>query len=455
MKKKTKNKKLTLTGQGRKPRRPLGSGSRPQASGKKDFKKIKTNSGAAILFSIISFLFISLAIISGLVSPSVREFRNANISFNSKKAYFLAESGSEDAIYRIFNNMTIGNSEILTLDSVSVTTTITTPFGDTKEISSIGDISNYQRKISIKLKTGEGTVFKYGTQAGMGGFLFHNNSSVQGNLYSNGNIIGSNGAYITGDAFVAGSSGLISNMRVGYGGNGDANAHTINNSTITGNIYCQNGSGNNKPCDTSQLDPIAQDLPISNESITKWKDDATLGGTINGDVVISIPTSIGPKKIIGNLTINSTFTLTGTIYVTGNVIISDTVKLDPSYEATSGIIISDSYININNGVVFQDSGTFGSYILLLSDSICDISISSSPCFGNNAITVSNNSDLSIINAQKGTVYFSNNASVKEAVGNKIELKNNTSISYGSGLINVNFTSGPSGSWVIDSWGESL
>ncbi|MDO8656770.1 MAG: hypothetical protein Q7K45_06035, partial [Nanoarchaeota archaeon] len=93
-------------------------------------------------------------------------------------------------------------------------------------------------------------------------------------------------------------------------------------------------------------------------------------------------------------------------------------------------------------------------ILLLSESICDDSMSGSPCNGTNAIEVSNNSSISIVNAQKGTVYFSNNASVKEAVGNKIELKNNVGISYGSGLINVNFTSGPSGSWVIDSWAES-
>ncbi len=158
---------------------------------------------------------------------------------------------------------------------------------------------------------------------------------------------------------------------------------------------------------------------------------------------------------MGNLTINSTLTMAGTIYVTGNITfgIGGVLKLDSSYGATSGIIISDGYITISNNTLFQDSGTAGSFILLLSNSTCDASVTGSPCFSNNAIDVSNNSNISIVNAQKGTVYFSNNATVKESVGNKIELKNNVGISYGSGIINIGFTSGPSGSWLINDWKE--
>lgn len=415
--------------------------------------KINSQSGAAMLISVVFFLFLSLSIISGLVSPSVREIKNANMSLNSKKSFFLAESGTEDVFYRILKNKTVLDSEIITLDSNSVTTTITTLLGNIKDIVSLADVSNLQRQNSLTIKTGDGIVFKYGTQAGQGGFVFHNNSYVNGSLYSNGDVLGSNGAYITGSAFVAGDAGLISNMRVGYGSINEAHAHNIVNSTVTGNIYCQTGSGNNRPCDTSQADPVAQDLPISDTSIAKWKTDAENGGITNGNVTISAPTTIGPQKIIGNLTIDNTLTIANTIYVTGNIVINGTLKLDSSYEATSGIIMSDGYMIVNNGVIFQDSGTTGSYILLLSNSTCDSSISSSPCFGNNAIQISNNSDISIANAQNGTIYFSNNASVKEAVGKKIELKNNVGISYGSGLINADFTSGPSGSWVINSWGE--
>lgn len=416
-------------------------------------RKINNQSGAAMLISVVFFLFISLAIIAGLVSPSVREFKDSSMNLNSKKSFFLAESGGEDAFYRMLKNIPLGTTETISLDSNSVNTTIETLLGNFKQVTSSGNVSNFQRKVSLKIKTAQGTVFKYGTQAGIGGFVFQNNSHVDGNVFSNGNIVGSNNAYITGDAFVAGATGLISNIRVGYGGTGDARAHNITGSTVTGNIFCKVGSKNNKPCNTSEDDPVAQDFPISQEDINQWKTDATDGTITNGDVTISSPTSMGLKKIIGNLTINNTLTITNTIYVTGNIIINGTVKLDASYGETSAIMIADGYIKINNGVVFQDSGTIGSYILLLSESTCDASVYSSPCFGNNAIQVSNNSDISIVNAQKGTIYFSNNASVKEAVGNKIELKNNVGISYGSGIINIGFTSGPSGSWGIESWGE--
>ncbi|MFA6177809.1 MAG: hypothetical protein WC694_02870 [Candidatus Paceibacterota bacterium] len=430
---------------------------------KKTRRKVNNQSGAAMLISVLFFLFISLAIIAGLVGPTVREFRNARVNLNSKLVYFLAESGTEDAAYRILNNMTIGNSETITLNSNSVTTTISTLLGNIKEVDSLGDVESSQRKTSLTLKTGEGTVFKYGSQAGEGGFVFQNNSYVSGSLYSNGDILGSNGAYVTGDAFVAGNTGLISNMRIGYGGTGNAHSHNVTGSTVTGTIYCQVGSGNNKNCDTSQADPEIKEMPISDEKITQWKTDATNGGVTENNVIISTPTFLGPQKIIGNLTINDILTITDTIYVTGNIIINaipgqptpPSLKLTSSYGATSGIIIADGYIIINNGVAFEDSGTTGSYILLLSNSTCDASMSGSPCNGHNAIDVSNNSAISILNAQKGTIYFSNNASVKEAAGKKIELKNNTHFDYGSGLINVDFTSGPSGSWVIDSWEESI
>jgi hypothetical protein len=444
-------------------------------------RKINKQSGAAMLISVIFFLFISLAIISGLVSPTVREFRNASVNLNSKKSYFLAESGSEDATYRIMNNMTIGGNETITLGSNSVNTTITTLLGNIKQIVSLGDVGSLQRKTSLVLKTGEGIVFKYGTQAGEGGFEFRNGSYINGSIYSNGPIVGAPNAYITGAAYVAGSTGSISNTTGNFciGGTvsgsscsgspvGDAHAHSVTNTNVTGTIYCQaaGSSGNNKSCDTSQPDPDPLDLPLSKDQIAQWKTDATNGGTpINGDLTISTPMSLGPIKIIGNLIINNTLTITGTIYVTGNITISDTVKLDSSYGSGSGILMSDGYILIANNVIFCGSipntttcisttiSTPGSYILLLSDSTCDSSVSASPCNGHSAIEVLNNSSITIANAQKGTVYFKNNSSVKEAVGYKIELYNNTHFDYGSGIINPNFPSGPSGSWVVNTWQE--
>ena len=144
---------------------------------KKKFSFADRQKGSAMLIAIIFFLFISLAIISGLVSPSIREFKNANTNLNSKKSFFLSESGSEDTFYRILKNKLISENETIVIDSNSVSTTITTLLGSIKQIISLGDVSSYQRKNNLTLKA-EGTIiFKYGTQAGQGGFIFQNNSS--------------------------------------------------------------------------------------------------------------------------------------------------------------------------------------------------------------------------------------------------------------------------------------
>lgn len=173
---------------------------------KNKIKKINRNKGAAMLISVVFFLFISLAIISGLVSPTVREFRNANVNLNSKKSYFLAESGSEDAFYRIIKNMAIGTSETLILGDVSTITTITDVSGGKKEISSLGDTDSFQRKVKLIADTGVGVSFSYGVQSGIGGFIMDNNSVVQGSVYSNGSITGSGS--ITGTALSANSAAL-------------------------------------------------------------------------------------------------------------------------------------------------------------------------------------------------------------------------------------------------------
>jgi hypothetical protein len=57
-----------------------------------------------------------------------------------------------------------------------------------------------------------------------------NNSQVQGNVFSNGNITGDNGANITNSVIVAGNGNKVQNVDVGE----DLNAHTCADSDIGG-----------------------------------------------------------------------------------------------------------------------------------------------------------------------------------------------------------------------------
>jgi hypothetical protein len=356
----------------------------------------------------------------------------------------------EDAYFRLKTAKTMGSTDTITLEGNSATAIITDSGYNKKTISSLGDVSSRQRTNELILSTGDGISFNYGIQAGIGGFVI-GNAIVYGNVYSNGNITGSNGAIITGSAFSVGASGVIDNVDVGQGGVGDIRAHTVTNSTVAGNLYCQTGTGNNKSCNTSQADPGVVDMPITQAMVDKWKADAELGGTTVGNLTISSPATLGPKKITGNLAINANLTIAGTIYVVGNITTNNgaEISLSSSYGPTGGIIISDGRVVLSNNAEFFGSGSEGSYVLLTTTSTCPAG-----CSGLNAIEILNNVGAILVNAQNGTVHLNNNVELNEVVGNGIIIDNGAEVHYLSGLANSNFSSGPSGGWNIQSWGET-
>ena len=403
-----------------------------------------------MLISIVFFLFISLAVVSGLVLSPLREIKIAGDLTRSRQSFFLSESGAEDAYYRLKTGKAIGSTETISLAGNSATTTITDSGYNEKTITALGDVLSRERRNEVVLNTGTGVSFSYGIQAGVGGFEL-GNAVVNGNVYSNGTIVGANGATITGSAFSAGASGLVDNVDVGEDGVGDIRAHTVIDSTIQGNLYCKTGSRNNKTCNTSQPDPSVIDMPITQAMIDQWKSDAELEDPFEGNLTVSSPTPLGPKKITGNLIVNSDITITGTLYVVGNITVTKNgakISLDSSYGPTGGIIITDGRVILDNLVQFFGSGEDGSYVLLATTSSCP-----SGCSGLNALEIMNNVGAILVNAQNGTVHLNNNVELNEVVGNKIIVDNSAEVNYISGLANTQFTSGPSGGWNIKSWKE--
>ena len=394
---------------------------------------------------VIFFISITSIIILGLTNPIISHISMATSISVSKESFYAAEAGVEDVVYRLKVGLPVAASQILTVGNHSVTTTMVDDSGG-KVITALGEANDYFRKIKTTVILGEGASFHYGLQVGTGGIEMSNNSRVNGNVYSNNKIEGSNGARVTGSAYVS-NFGLIDNVDIGTSG-GDAYANTVTDSNISGDLYCQIGSGNNKSCDTSLPDPPVQDYPISDADINNWKDVAEAGGVINGDVSLSSSSSsLGPVKIVGNLTMTNNYRLTinGTVWVTGKIDISNgsLIKLSSSYGSGSGILISDSEIKVSNNSVFQGSGTAGSYVMLLST-----------YDGSNiAIEIDNNAGAVILNAQKGKVKFSNNAGAKSVSAETVELYNGATIDYDIGLVNVNFISGPGGGFDISSWRE--
>jgi len=412
--------------------------------------------GAALLLSIVLILSVSLIISLGLSSLTFHSLISARNKIKSIQSYYAAEAGIEDSLLRIKNEMQFSSSNTLIIGDSSINIEISERLiGGSREITCQGDTDNRIRKLTVTYsKTTDEISFYYGAQSGQGGIIMDNNSQIQGNIFSNGSILpgGGGGGEITDTAIVALNENIIEATDVG----GDAYAYSCKDSNITGTLYYVTG-GTITNCSYGSLVELtneieARELPILQEQITYWKDETAIGGTFSGDYILDggETVSLGPIKIIGNMLIdnNSVLILTGMIYVTGNITIQNgaTVQLDNSFDSLSGLIIGDGKISIKNNGIIQGSGEEGSFLMLLStNNSLDID---SP-----AINVGNNAQGAIFYASDGLIRLRNNIDIREATGYKLALDNNAIISYETGLENINFSSGPGGSWQVEDWQE--
>jgi hypothetical protein len=292
-----------------------------------------------------------------------------------------------------------------------------------------------------------------------------------------------------------GGGTYVGAVNVGSGGIGDAWAHTVTGASVAGNLYCQTGSNNNKSCNTSKTDPSAVGFPLSDAIIQDWKDEATTtasGWTYTGNLTIGYQgtTTTTLKKVVGNLTINgggvatmgamevtgdvsitgggtlkvgpllvdgdlsiqSAMTIKGTIYVVGNINVSSgaNVVLDSSYGTNSGVIISDGYIILSGGSSFAGSGQTGSFPMIVTTSVCP---NGSGCGGNAAIEINGGAGAVVLVAQDGSIDMNGGTSARALTAHLINVSSGATVTYDSGIADLNFSSGPSGGWNVSSWKE--
>ncbi len=272
--------------------------------------------------------------------------------------------------------------------------------------------------------------------------------------------------YTGGASGMIGGAGYATGVMIGSAGVGDAWASNVQGATVAANLYCTTGSNNNKACNTGHGIPAQVDLPFTDQNITDWKTAANTGGTITGStkcpggssggdcIVDWHNATFGPGKITGDLTINGggTLTLTGTIWVVGSVTITGggKIQLPSSYGKNSETIVSDNIVDIGGGGSLG-SGTSGSYLFIVSTSRCPYD---TYCSGNSAITVSGGAGAIAVDAQNGDVLLNGGASLDAAVGNSMTLTGGADVTYNAGLASPSFSNGPSGSWTVQTWGET-
>ncbi|PJE74489.1 MAG: hypothetical protein COV01_00425 [Candidatus Taylorbacteria bacterium CG10_big_fil_rev_8_21_14_0_10_41_48] len=226
---------------------------------------------------------------------------------------------------------------------------------------------------------------------------------------------------------------------------GSAYARQVSFVNATGNIYCQIGGNNNKPCDESRSDPVFVGLPIALDAIDFWKSEAVSGTTTSGNISVgSTGSTLGPRKIVGNLSVGSggTLRVSGTLWVTGSVTINGGGTVTSADSSKSFVIISDSNISLSGGA--QITGGTNHHIMLLSTS------SSDP-----AVTINGGANDTIASAPYGGILFTGGAAVSAGIANHITIDGGADVVYSSDLSQLNFSSGSSGdTFNIESWKET-
>lgn len=240
--------------------------------------------------------------------------------------------------------------------------------------------------------------FPFAVQSGTGGVSLLANAVINGDVSSNGDILGQYFAKINGSATAAGVIG-----KVGISGT------KIEHSTTTVN------------------------LPAIN--VADWQSAAAAGGVITGDVVFGVNSQgniFGPKEIRGNLVLmeNSEVILKGNLFVTGNISIAKNaqLRLSSNFGNLGTVVIAGGQIDIEGNAQVEGNGG-GSFLLMASLHN-----------GGRAIVVKANffSDTTVFYAPGGNVIVDDNSNIIAAAGSSVEIGRNSLVNYMSGLAFANF-----------------
>jgi len=400
-----------------------------------------------MILACLLFLAAAAALSAAAAGPALRRAAVARAFEDSRQGLFAISSASEDSAYRKIKGVSVNDSETLNVGGVSATA-VSSITSEGIEISSEGSGVNFKRTAILSLVNGDRISFHYGVQTGDGGIELQNSSSILGNVYSSGPVIGSGSNLIKGNVVSAGINGLVDSVHA----TGTVYAHTIRDSDIDGDAYFQSISGTTVDGNLypGSSDQAAANLPISDSKIESWKTSATGGGTHSSPCPYEISSgtvAIGSRKINCNMNISGSAVveLNGPLWIAGALEMSNSSKMrvSGSLSNKSVAVIVDDNITLQNTASFEGAGG-ESYILLVSEKNGGDGIVAQNSVRGNLLLFAPRSDIGLQNSLQA----------KEASGYRIRLENSAKVIYQTGLASLLFTSGPSGGYSIGSWKET-
>ncbi len=404
--------------------------------------------GFALIVTTV-LLGVVIAVSVTLLDMSLSMQRTSKTVERTYDATLLAEAGIQKAIYCLkadagancggaYGPSYAGESNVgfgAGKFSVSVTGT-----GSARSITATGQApggytQTIATQVSLDAPSRSQPGFDYAVQASDLGVQLENNAEVNnGVVRTDSDVVCGNNAEVNYDIYVSRAGGKIDNCK----GVIDAHADQVLNSKVLGSAYYRNDpadisgtavSGAKHP---NQATPVGQTLPTFDKAF--WENVAESGVVVYGDYSPADNSTLGPIKIVGNLTLsnNVDVIVNGPIWVVGNITMSNNASftLAPGFGPSSGVIIADNpadtansgIIDISNNAFISGSGTDGSYVLMYSSNTS--TADSSP-----AIKVANNAAGGIFYAPDGAVRIYNNGSAVAAVARRVYLDNNAAINY--------------------------
>jgi len=173
-------------------------------------KQINNQRGAVLIMTTV--ILAAVTILVGFLWSRVGGFvYSEGRSHLQEKVLALTEGGLDKAIWELNTNSNYLGETDTSFGDGTFTITVTNIDSSTKKITATGyipDATNpvMQKTIEVEaLYSGSEIVFNYGVQAGQGGLILNNNNDIEGNVYSNGNIVAINNVEIFGDTWIAGN----------------------------------------------------------------------------------------------------------------------------------------------------------------------------------------------------------------------------------------------------------
>lgn len=343
---------------------------------------VSNEEGFAMFVLVLFFLAFFTTVTFGFLNSLTFEIKNTRQYTEARQAFYTAEAGVEDALYRLSSPTIDENSPIIFhIASSTATTTITDVNFFEKTIASEGALSEIVQNISVTAKATSTVKFSYAANIGLGGLEMDDTVNLtvdNAPIYSNGPVVGEGGFFyvtdIYGDLVVATTS-PVDTVQV----SGDVYAHTIQGSystvggtahasvldevTVYGDGYYEMKIGGADVYGTETVEPYVPKplapLPISDEDIEVIKDEASSGGAYTGDGCpvdppthtectliifcdeVTDPLVIGPNEIPCDLNMpdDSKLVLNGPVWVDGDITFGSNVEVEANFDTYPGTIM--------------------------------------------------------------------------------------------------------------------